>query len=136
MKPSRRSSVAASVFAVLLASAACSSAGGAHARRLDGRSFVVSLVPEGQAPMKDDLIFADGVFESTVCTNAGFSKSAYSTHPVGGGTAFDVQCDSAEYGHNDWHGVVEGDHVAGTVVRTPKGGGAPVNSTFAGDAVR
>lgn len=119
------------VFAAISA-AGCGSTGGAHAQPLDGKKFAVTLSSEGQAPMSDDLIFSDGVFESTVCTNAGFAKSAYTTRLVEGGVAFNVQCDSPEYGHNDWHGVAAGDHIEGTVVRTPKSGGTPIKSTFSG----
>jgi hypothetical protein len=120
------------VVVAAITAAGCGSTGGAKAQPLDGKKFAVTLTPDGQAPMSDDLIFKDGVFESTVCTNAGFAKSAYSTRLVAGGVAFDVQCDSPEYGHNDWHGVAAGDHIEGTCVRTPKSGGAPIKSTFDG----
>ncbi len=124
------------VVAAAVAAAGCGSTGGARKQPLDGKKFVVSLAAEGQAPMSDDLIFKDGVFESTVCTSAGFSKAPYTSRLVAGGVAFDVQCDSPEYGHNEWHGIASDDHVNGTVVRTPKGGGAPIRSTFAGDVAR
>ena len=124
------------VFAAAVAAAGCASTDGTKPQPLDGRRFAVTLASEGQAPMSDDLIFKDGVFESTVCTNAGFAKAPYTTRLVAGGVAFDVQCDSPEYGHNDWHGLAAGDHIEGTVVRTPKGGGTPIKSTFAGAAAR
>jgi hypothetical protein len=124
------------VVAAVFAATGCASPGGASPQPLDGRKFAVTLSAEGQAPMSDDLIFKDGVFESTVCTNAGFAKSAYTTRLVAGGVAFDVQCDSPEYGHNDWHGLATGDRIEGTCVRTPKNGGAPIKSTFSGAAAR
>ncbi len=126
------------LLAVLaLGPAACAgTGGGAHDQALDGRRYAVSLTPEGQSAMPDDLIFQNGTFESTVCTRAGFAKTTYATRLVAGGIAFDAQCDSPEFGHNDWHGVVAGDHVSGVVVRTPKNGGAPVKSAFSGDVAR
>src|SRR5438309_1523423 len=57
-------------------------------RPLDGESFSVVLRPQGQEPMKDRLTFEDGVFESSVCTNAGFPKSPYTTRPLADGVAF------------------------------------------------
>jgi len=96
----------------------------------------VSLVGEGQAPVADDLVFSDGEFESALSTYAGFAKSPYSTRLVAGGIAFDSQCDNPERGRNEWHGVAADDRIEGTVVRTPKGGGAPIKATFTGERVR
>ena len=134
MKPSRLPLVLG-LLAAALAPAACGSAPAPHSQPLDGSEFAVQL-SAGGSPMQDRLIFSDGIFESTVCTSAGFDKSTYSSRLVAGGTAFDVQCDSPAMGHNDWHGVVNGSHVEGTVVRTPKDGGAPIKSTFSGERTR
>ncbi len=106
-------------------------------RPLDGATFNVTLKPQGQEPMADKLTFTDGTFESTSCIAAGFKKAPYSTKVVSGGaTQFTVECDSPTMGHNVWHGVVTGNHVEGTLVRTPKGGGVPVMGTFTGERER
>ena len=99
-----------------------------------GSVFEVSLVPTGREPMKDTLTFTEGSFESSVCTQAGFPRVPYATQvEPNGHVAFSASCDSETMGHNEWHGTVVGDHIEGAVDRTPKGGGAPIRSTFSGD---
>ena len=106
-----------------------------RSHELDGTAYDVALRPDGQEPMRDRLIFDRGEFESTVCTGAGFRKSAYTESSAEGAKAFAVQCDSPSMGHNDWHGTLVGEHIEGTLVRTPKDGGTPIHCTFAGDRV-
>jgi hypothetical protein len=119
-----------------VSSAACASTDDARPQPLDGRTYAVSLVGDGQAPASDDLVFADGSFESALSSYSGFKKSPYSTRLVAGGVAFDVSSDSPEHGRNEWHGVAAGRAIEGTVVRTPKNGDAPITATFAGERVR
>jgi hypothetical protein len=107
---------------------------------LDGRTYAVTLRPEGTSDpgdvMTDRLVFADGLFESTLCTKAGFRSAPYATRMVAGGFAFDVECDSPTMGHTVWHGVADAAHVNGTVTRTAKDGDTPILSRFSGDILR
>jgi hypothetical protein len=123
-------------LAAALAAGGCAALRGAPKEPLDGETFDVSLAMGGGSPLKDRLIFDGGRMESTVCTEAGFEKAAYSTSAVDGGLSFAVHCDSPTMGHNEWRGTVKGPIVEGTVVRTPKGGGKPIEGTFSGTLAR
>jgi hypothetical protein len=109
--------------------------GGDTAARLDGRTYKVTLVSPGGNQMADDLMFRNGRFESSVCTSAGFTVVPYHVQTVENGFRFNAQCDSPKMGHNEWEGIVHGDQIDGTVVRTPKEG-APIASTFSGKLVQ
>ena len=120
---------------LLAAACACASSQSKVASQpaLAGSKFQVALVPQGQQPMDDTLIFTPDSFESTVCTNAGFARVPYATQvEPDGSVTFTASCDSPSFGHNDWRGTVVGDHIEGSVVRTPKDGGEPIRSTFSG----
>jgi hypothetical protein len=127
------------VALALIAAGACASHKTKVASQpaLAGSVFKVSLVPSGQAPMDDTLIFTENSFESTVCSNAGFARVPYATRAEADGSlTWTASCDSETMGHNDWHGTVVGDHIEGAVERTPKSGGLAIRSTFSGDRVR
>src|SRR5258705_11758947 len=95
--------------------AACASQDNRHFDGpLGGSTFAVTLRPEGQEPMPDRLVFSSGTFESTMCTRAGFNVPDYQGTTESGGWGFYAKCDSPSMGHNDWHGVVVGDHIEGT----------------------
>ena len=108
--------------------------GGDTAARLDGRSYKITLVSPTGEQMADDIFFRNGRFESSVCTSAGFTVVPYHVNTVENGFTFSVNCDSPTMGHNEWQGMVRGDQIDGTVVRTPKTG-APIASTFSGKLV-
>lgn len=114
-----------------------SNSGSTRASTLEGRQYDVTLRPtNGQAPVATRLTFADGRLDSTACSSVGFAKAPYAAQNTTNGTRFNAGCDSAKIGHNDWQGTVNGDRIEGTVVTTPRNGGAPVRCPFSGTAVR
>lgn len=97
-------------------------ASAASSTPLDGASFDVTLSFPGESPVRDTLRFTDGRFESTACTGLGFPRwSEYAAKVDPPAVAFSALVRHPDGTTVDWHGVVRGDVVDGTAVRTMGG---------------
>jgi hypothetical protein len=91
------------------------------AQSLEGHAFAVTLVEEGQAPVKDTLKFAGGKFESTVCTPLGFPTSDYTSKSEGDATDFHALAKHPDGTTVEWQGHIQGKTIQGTATRTMSG---------------
>lgn len=83
---------------------------------LDGKSFHVTLAgAKDQPPLPDDLVFTDGLFESTACRGFGFARTSYSASMEGDAMRFLASATSATDGATEWNGVVRGNRVEGSM---------------------
>jgi hypothetical protein len=112
--------------------AASPSAAGASApTTLDGTSYTVDLVYEGEAPIKDVLTFDRGNFESSACTSHGFPKwTPYTAERSGSGIAFQVETHNPSGPVIQWTGSIDGSAASGKMRRTIDGKVA--TGTFSG----
>jgi hypothetical protein len=99
---------------------------------LDGKTFSGTLGEKGKTNGdKDDYIFKDGTFRSTICDAYGFSAASYTAKAEGDAIAFEATTHSTKEGEMVWKGTVKGDAVDGTVV-WKKGGKAAKDYWFTG----
>ncbi|MGH7434099.1 MAG: hypothetical protein ACRENE_00325 [Polyangiaceae bacterium] len=89
---------------------------------LDGTSFAVDLVYEGESPIKDVISFDKGQFESSACTSHGFPKwTPYKAERSGTSIAFTVETHNPNGPVIQWTGSIDGAVASGRMQRTIDG---------------
>ena len=98
---------------------------------LDGKQFSIQLADASGESHPDVLVFVDGTFESTDCTQYGFTAATYATSSEGDAVSFTAIATSPAEGSMTWTGQITGQAVEGHVTWS-KEGQASVEYSFSG----
>ncbi len=87
-----------------------------RATTLDGKRFEgVVLEPGKTSGDADTLVFSNGRFSSSACTQYGYGDGPYTVTVADGVISFSAQTESPKYGKLEWNGVVRGRKLDGTL---------------------
>lgn len=104
----------------LLAGVATGSEPPDAAAALEGKAFVGHTGPLGSTAIdgEDEIIFKNGRFQSTACTNWGFDSPPYRATVKPDGIHFDALTRSPRHGQIQWRGVLSGNTLEATYLWT------------------
>ncbi len=92
------------------------------AEALDGKSFVGEIGgKDGSKTVKDEFVFENGKFNSTLCSRFGYGQGAYQANAQGDAIHFDAVTVSSSGGKKTWQGTVKGDAIEGTALTNENG---------------
>ncbi|MBA3625259.1 MAG: hypothetical protein H0W48_12590 [Methylibium sp.] len=102
---------------------------------LDGRSFHGIVLEAGKTEGDADTpMFADGRFGSTACDRHGYGDGTYTARRDGDRIQFDAETERAQWGRLQWHGMVTGHRLDGTLTMVRDGATAGEKWVLAGSA--
>ena len=88
---------------------------------LDGKVFVGHIGPKGgKADGQDEIVFLNGQFLSTGCSEYGFGSAPYDVSASGDRVAFKAVTLSPKHGQIEWEGQIQGDRLEATYLWTKK----------------
>ncbi len=107
------------VFAFVLVGSAAFAGMGA----LDGKTYSIKMKDPTGKEDPDDIIFANGTFDSIACHEYGFGTGPYTTEMKGANVTFKATTTSEKAGTFDWTGTVHPDgKIEGTATMKGKDG--------------
>ncbi len=115
----KRVLVAVCVLALVLVASAAFAGMGA----LDGKTFSIKMKDPTGKEDPDDIVFANGTFDSIACHEYGFGTGPYTTEMKGTNVMFKATTTSEKAGTFDWTGTVHPDgKIDGTATMKGKDG--------------
>jgi hypothetical protein len=102
--------------------------------KLDGRTFEGVVLECGKSSGDAETItFRNGRFHSSACKQYGYVDAPYKASGPQEALAFEVECESPQYGKLLWSGVVRGQRLDGTLVMMRDGKPAGEKWVLAGE---
>jgi len=89
---------------------------------LDGKGFTGEIGSQGGTKtVKDEFVFENGEFNSTLCNQFGYGKGAYQATAQGEVIDFQAVTLSGSGGKKSWSGTVKGDTIEGSISTSQNG---------------